>query len=116
MRSPVSCASKAPKPSPWPRQRDDGLRAYGRFPRYDGHAGRLARELEFVVPLCFIAVLVPLLRDRVSILVFAVAAIAAIVLDAMPLRLSMICGGLLAIGAGVLADEVTSRAARRKTR
>jgi predicted branched-subunit amino acid permease len=73
-------------------------------------------QLEFVVPLCFIAVLVPLLRDRVSILVFTVAAIAVVVLDAMPLRLSMICGGLLAIGAGVLADEVASRAARRKTR
>ena len=73
-------------------------------------------QLDFVVPLCFIAVLVPLLRDRVSILVFAVAAIAVVVLDAMPLRLSMICGGLLAIGAGVLADEMTSRAARRKSR
>ena len=73
-------------------------------------------QLEFVVPLCFIAVLVPLLRDRVSILVFAVAAIAVVVLDAMPLRLSMICGGLLAIGAGVLADEVTSRMSRRRAR
>jgi predicted branched-subunit amino acid permease len=64
-------------------------------------------QLEFVVPLCFIAVLVPLLRDRVSILVFAVAASAVVALDAMPLRLSMICGGLLAIAAGVLADKMT---------
>jgi predicted branched-subunit amino acid permease len=71
-------------------------------------------QLEFVVPLCFIAVLVPLLRDRVSVLVFAVAAIAVVVLDSMPLRLSMICGGLLAIGAGMLADEVASRVSRRK--
>ena len=59
-------------------------------------------QLEFVVPLCFIAVLVPLLRDRVSILVFTVAAIAVIALDAMPLRLSMVCGGLLGIAAGIL--------------
>jgi len=63
-------------------------------------------QLEFVVPLCFLAVLTPLLRDRVSLLVFAVAAIAVVVLDAMPLRLSMICGGLLGIMAGVIADKM----------
>jgi predicted branched-subunit amino acid permease len=66
-------------------------------------------QLEFVVPLCFIAVLMPLLRDRVSVLVFAVAAIAVVALDAMPLRLSMICAGLLGIGAGVLADKVAGK-------
>jgi len=73
-------------------------------------------QLEFVVPLCFLAILVPLLRDRMSVLVFAVAAVAVVVLDAMPLRLSMICGGLLAIGAGVLADEARARTSRRGTR
>jgi 4-azaleucine resistance transporter AzlC len=61
-------------------------------------------ELEFVVPLCFLAVLAPVLRDRVSIIVFGVSAIAVIALDAMPLRLSMICGGLIGIGAGILVD------------
>ena len=61
-------------------------------------------QLEFVVPLCFIAILMPLLRDRVSLLVFAVTAVAAVALDAMPLRLSMICAGLLGIAAGILAD------------
>ena len=66
-------------------------------------------QLEFVVPLCFLAVLAPMLRDRVSILVFAVSAIAVIALDAMPLRLSMICGGLLGIGAGILADTWKER-------
>jgi predicted branched-subunit amino acid permease len=63
-------------------------------------------QLEFVVPLCFLAVLAPLLRDRVSLLVFAVAAVAVIVLDPMPLRLSMICGGLLGIMAGVIGDKM----------
>jgi predicted branched-subunit amino acid permease len=63
-------------------------------------------QLEFVVPLCFLAVLVPLLRDRVSILVFAVASVAVIALDAIPLRLSLICAGLLAIAAGVLGDKM----------
>jgi predicted branched-subunit amino acid permease len=66
-------------------------------------------QLEFVVPLCFIAVLMPLLRDRVSLLVFGVAAVAVVALDAMPLRLSMICAGLLGIAAGVLADKMTGR-------
>ena len=66
-------------------------------------------QLEFVVPLCFIAVLMPLLRDRVSLLVFAVAAVAVVALDAMPLRLSLVCAGLLGIGSGVLADKMTGR-------
>ena len=61
-------------------------------------------ELDFVVPLCFLAVLAPVLRDRVSILVFVVATFAVIVLDAMPLRLSMICSGLIGIAAGILGD------------
>jgi len=62
-------------------------------------------QLEFVVPLCFIAVLMPLLRDRVSLLVFAVSGIAVVALDAMPLRLSMICAGLLGIVAGMIGDK-----------
>ena len=66
-------------------------------------------QLEFVVPLCFIAILMPLLHDRVSVLVFAVTAVAAVVLDAMPLRLSMICAGLLGIAAGMIADTRRSR-------
>jgi predicted branched-subunit amino acid permease len=63
-------------------------------------------QLDFVVPLCFLAVLVPLLRDRVSILAFAVATVAVVALDAMPLRLSMIYGGLLGIAAGVFGDRL----------
>ena len=66
-------------------------------------------ELDFVVPLCFLAVLAPLLRDRVSVLVFAVATIAVVVLDAMPLRLSLICGGLIGIAFGVLGDKAAGR-------
>jgi hypothetical protein len=51
-----------------------------------------------------------LLRDRVSTIVFAVAAIAVVALDAIPLRLSLICGGLLGIGAGMLAGKLAARA------
>jgi predicted branched-subunit amino acid permease len=68
-------------------------------------------QLEFVVPLTFIAVLAPLLRERVSLLVAVVATIAAIALDSMPMRLSMICAGLIGIAAGVVADTLTTRRA-----
>jgi predicted branched-subunit amino acid permease len=66
-------------------------------------------ELEFTVPLVFIAVLAPLLRDRVSLIVFVVAAVAVVVLDALPMRLSLICAGMLAIAAGVIAEPWLSR-------
>jgi len=62
-------------------------------------------QLEFVVPLCFLSLLAPLLRDRSTLVVVAVVGIAAITLDAMPMRLSMICAGLLGIVAGVVADR-----------
>ena len=63
-------------------------------------------QLEFVVPLCFLAVLAPLLRDRVTFLVVIASGAAAIVLDQMPMRLSMICAGLIGIAAGALADTI----------
>ena len=66
-------------------------------------------DLDFVVALVFIALLAPLLRDRVSITVFATAAIAVVVLDALPMRLSLICAGSLAIACGVVAEQVLSR-------
>ena len=66
-------------------------------------------QLEFAVPLCFLALLAPLLHDRVALIVFATAGIAAITLDAMPMRLSMICAGLAGIAAGVLSDRLSGR-------
>lgn len=63
-------------------------------------------QLEFVVPLCFLAVLAPLLRDRASLLVVFVAGAAAIELDDMPMRLSLFCAGLIGIASGVLADTL----------
>jgi 4-azaleucine resistance transporter AzlC len=66
-------------------------------------------QLDFVVPLCFIAILAPLLRDRVTIVVFLVAAVAVVVLDALPMRMSLICAGLLAIVCGLLAERSVPR-------
>jgi predicted branched-subunit amino acid permease len=68
-----------------------------------------AWQLDFVVPLCFIAVLAPLLRDRITLLVVGAAGAAAIALDSMPMRLSMICAGLIGIAAGAVADTVRGR-------
>lgn len=68
-------------------------------------------QLEFVVPLSFLALLAPLLHERVGLIVFATAAVAAIVLDAMPMRLSMICAGLAGILAGVAVDRLFGRSA-----
>jgi predicted branched-subunit amino acid permease len=66
-------------------------------------------QLEFVVPLCFLALLAPLLHDRAALIVFATAAVAAIALDAMPMRLSLICAGLAGIVAGVAAERIFRR-------
>ena len=65
-----------------------------------------AWQLELVVPLCFLALLAPLLRDRPTLVVIIVSAVSAVALDAMPMRLSMICAGLLGIFAGVVADRI----------
>jgi predicted branched-subunit amino acid permease len=66
-------------------------------------------ELEFVVPLCFIAILAPLLHNRVTVVVFISAAVSVVALDALPMRLSLICAGLLAIVAGVIAERLLAR-------
>jgi predicted branched-subunit amino acid permease len=63
-------------------------------------------QLEFVVPLSFLAILAPLLRDRVTLLVVVATGVAAIALDAMPMRLSLICAGLIGIATGVVADTL----------
>ena len=61
------------------------------------------------MPLCFLALLAPLLHDRTALIVFATAAVAAIALDSMPMRLSMICAGLAGIAAGVVTDRIFGR-------
>jgi branched chain amino acid efflux pump len=68
-----------------------------------------AWELDFVVPLCFIAILAPLLRNTVTIVVFVTAAVAVVALDAMPMHLSLIGAGLLAIASGVIAERMVPR-------
>jgi len=63
-----------------------------------------AWSLEFIVPLCFLAVLVPALEDGPTRFAAAASGVAVIALDAMPMRLSLICAGLIGIAAGLLAE------------
>jgi predicted branched-subunit amino acid permease len=63
-----------------------------------------AWSLDFVVPLCFLALLVPALDDRSTRVAAFAAGIAVVALDALPMRLSLICAGLVGIAAGMLAE------------
>ena len=67
-------------------------------------------SLDFAVPLCFLALLVPTLEDRSTRVAALAAGIAVVALDALPMRLSLICAGLVGIAAGMIAE--TRRGAR----
>lgn len=62
-----------------------------------------AWSLEFVVPLCFLALLVPALEDGPTRIAALAAGIAVVALDSLPMRLSLICAGLVGIVAGMIA-------------
>jgi predicted branched-subunit amino acid permease len=61
-------------------------------------------SLDFAVPLCFLALLVPTLEDRSTRVAALAAGIAVVALDALPMRLSLICAGLVGIAAGMIAE------------
>ena len=63
-----------------------------------------AWSLEFVVPLCFLALLVPALEDGPTRVAALAAGIAVVALDSLPMRLSLICAGLVGIAAGLIAE------------
>ncbi|MEP6657163.1 MAG: AzlC family ABC transporter permease [Betaproteobacteria bacterium] len=63
-----------------------------------------AWSLEFVVPLCFLTLLVPALEDRSTRVAALAAGIAVVALDTLPMRLSLICAGLVGIAAGMIAE------------
>jgi len=69
-----------------------------------------AWSLDFIVPLCFLALLVPALEDGPARVAALAAGVAVVTLDALPMRLSLICGGLLGIVAGLLAESLRRRA------
>jgi len=63
-----------------------------------------AWSLDFVVPLCFLALLVPALEDGPTRIAALAAGIAVVTLDSLPMRLSLICAGIVGIVAGLIAE------------
>jgi predicted branched-subunit amino acid permease len=61
--------------------------------------------LAFFVPLSFIALLVPTLKDWPSLIASIMGGLVAILAFGLPLRLGIIVAALLGIGAGLLAEN-----------
>lgn len=70
-------------------------------------------SLEFAVPLCFIALLAPLLRNAPNAAAAATAGVAVLALAGLPMRLNLIVAGVLGIVAGTLVDLGRERWTRR---
>lgn len=62
-------------------------------------------SLDFIVPLCFLALLVPTLEVHSTRIAALAAGIAVVALDALPMRLSLICAGLIGIAAGMITES-----------
>ena len=72
-----------------------------------------AWSLEFAVPLCFIALVAPLMRNAPTIIAAAVAGYAVIALGGLPMKLNLIAAGVIGIVAGTVADLARERWTRR---
>jgi predicted branched-subunit amino acid permease len=70
-------------------------------------------SLEFAVPLCFVALLAPVLRSAPTVLAAVVAGCAVVALDGLPMKLNLIAAGVIGIAAGTLADLAGARWTRR---
>src|SRR5205085_1724165 len=62
-------------------------------------------RLEFAAPLAFIAMTVPLLRDRAMVAAAVVAAATVVAGNALPLKLSIPLAALAGIGAGLAFER-----------
>src|SRR5258708_27860673 len=62
-------------------------------------------RLEFAAPLAFIALTVPLLRDRAMVAAALAAGITVVAASSLPLRLNVILAALVGIAAGLLAEK-----------
>lgn len=61
--------------------------------------------LDFALPLTFIALVVPSLKDRAGILTVAVASLAALLFFGLPFKLGLIASAFLAIVAGLWSEK-----------
>ncbi|WP_027189128.1 AzlC family ABC transporter permease [Paucidesulfovibrio longus] len=61
-------------------------------------------ELEFAVPLCFLALIFPALRDRPCAVAAVVGGVVAVFAASLPYNLGLMAGAFAGIGAGLLAE------------
>lgn len=64
-----------------------------------------AWSLDFTLPLTFIALVIPALKDRATVVTALVAGLVALAALAMPLKLGLMTAMLLAIGAGYWVEQ-----------
>ena len=76
---------------------------------FAGNVIPAAWSLEFTVPLCFLALLAPALKSIPPIVAAAVAGVAVLALDALPMRLNLVAAGVLGIAAGTAAELIRER-------
>lgn len=62
-------------------------------------------QLDFAVPLCFLALIFPALRDRPCAVAAVVGGVAAVLAAPLPYNLGLMIGAFAGIGAGVLAES-----------
>jgi predicted branched-subunit amino acid permease len=66
-------------------------------------------SLDFAVPLCFVAIVAPLFRERTMVIGGVVAAIAVMALAGLPMRLNIVVAGLLGIAVATFAETLAVR-------
>ena len=66
-------------------------------------------SLDFAVPLCFIALVAPLMRNVPNVTAALVAAVAVLAFGTLPMKLNLIVAGVLGIVAGTLAELAGER-------
>lgn len=76
---------------------------------FAGHLIPADWALDFAVPLCFLALIAPLLRDVPNVVAAAVAGIAVLALADLPMRLNLIVAGMFGIVAGLAIEIVRER-------
>jgi branched chain amino acid efflux pump len=70
-------------------------------------------SLDFAVPLCFLALVAPALRNVPTVSAAIIAGVAVVALDGLPMKLNLIAAGLIGILAGTMIDVIRERWTRR---
>ena len=68
------------------------------------HVIPAAWELDFALPLTFIALLAPALKDRAGVVAALVGGVAAVLAFALPYKMGILVAALAGIGAGMLVE------------